>query len=219
MPILQVLYQYTHIGWFNIWKNEIDEYLDIRRVLKAREKNDHRKEKLSDKYTDIILVFDFEPHVDVPQFEKIEKMLKFFNDSTINGKLYINYPMMQSCRHIKCYPEEDIEFKDRIVYKMDCSKYKDIVNNESVFKNIHKYDYPRIMKIIGYHLKKANYILNNQYIVPDIKQFNKIDLNRLYKIQCKNNDEKEFVYVLNTFVFNIIEYNPKVVIEKIKEFE
>ena len=81
---------------------EIDEYLDIKSVLREHEKNEYKREKLSKTYSDIILVFDFDPHDSQAQFEKIKKMLMFFNDSTNNGKLYINYPMMQSYRHINC---------------------------------------------------------------------------------------------------------------------
>lgn len=199
--------------------NEIDEYLDIKNVLRENENIEYKREKLSAQYSDIILVFDFDPHVDNPQFEKIEKMLRHFNDSTNNGKLYINYPMMQSYRHIKSYPEEDFEFKDRVIETSKCSKYKEIVNTEGVFNNINKYEYPKIMKIIGYQLKKANFILNGNYRIPKYNEFFDIDLNCIYKIQCRNNSKNKCVYVLNTFVFNIIEYNPKKVLDKVEEFE
>lgn len=41
--------------------NEIDEFLDIKNVLKENEKIGYKKDKLSEEYSDIILVFDFEP--------------------------------------------------------------------------------------------------------------------------------------------------------------
>ena len=64
--------------------NKIDEYLDIKSVLKENEENDYKKTILSKNYSDIILVFDFDPHSDKPEFEKIKEMLNFFNDSTNN---------------------------------------------------------------------------------------------------------------------------------------
>lgn len=197
-------------------KGEIDEFLDIKGVLKENEKNEYKREKLSDKYSDIILVFDFDPHSDNPQFEKIKKMLLFFNDSTNNGKLYINYPMMQSYKHIKNYFDDD--FKDRIVEVSNCSKYKEIINEESILKDLKKYTYPIIMKIIGFNLKKANYLLNSVYGIPSYEEFCKMDLKRIYDIQCKMKD-KNIVSVLNTFVFNIIEYNPDIMLKKVEEFE
>lgn len=192
---------------------KIDEYLDIQRVLKENELDSAKKEILSQKYSDIILVFDFDPQSTYPEFGKIYKMLQFFNDSTNNGKLYINYPMMQSYRHICKYPEEDNEFMNRVIDISMCSKYKQIVNKESCFLNINKYDYPKIMKIVSYQLKKVNYILNDTYTIPSVDEFNSIDLNTIYKIQCSKRKLENKIYVLNTFVFNFIEYNPKMVIK------
>lgn len=199
--------------------NDIDEYLDIKGILRENEKDEHQRKKLSDIYSDIILVFDFDPQGNFPEFSKVRKMLKFFNDSTNNGKLYINYPMMQSYRHINRYPEEDIEFKNRKVKISDCVNYKEIVNKESALNNLNKYQYPKIMKIVGYQLKKVNYILNGVYEVPNVEKFKSMNLDEVYNIQCKNKDNNGWIYVLNTFVFNIIEYNPSRVIEKIEDFD
>lgn len=195
---------------------EIDEYLDIKNVLKENEENEYKREKLSNKYSDIILVFDFDPHSDNPQFEKIKKMMLFFNDSTDNGKLYINYPMMQSYKHIKNYFDSD--FKNREVEVSKCSEYKQLVDKESVLKDLKKYTYPVIMKIIGFNLKKANYLLNSKYEIPSCDEFNKIDLDKIYDIQCKMKDENK-VSVLNTFVFNIVEYNPQITLKNVTDFE
>lgn len=200
-------------------ENEIDEYLDIKNVLKENEKIEYKREILSKTYSDIILVFDFDPHSDAPEFEKILKMLNYFNDSTDNGKLYINYPMMQSYRHILTYPEEDMNFKTRKIELDKCSDYKKIVDKESCLKNINKYSYPVIMKIIGYMLKKANYIINNDYCIPNDIEFYNIDLNQIYKIQCQNNIENKWIYILNTFVFHLVEYNAKLMIDNIKRFD
>lgn len=195
---------------------EIDEFLDIKNVLKENEKNEYKREKLSNRYSDIILVFDFDPHSDNPQFEKIKKMMLFFNDSTDNGKLYINYPMMQSYKHIKNYFDED--FKNRIIEVSKCSEYKQFVDEESILKDLKKYNYPIIMKIIGFNLKKANYLLNSKYEIPSYDEFNKIDLNKIYDIQCKLKD-KNIVSILNTFVFNIVEYNPSIILKNVMDFE
>lgn len=196
--------------------NEIDEDLNIKNVLKENETDKIKRSILENDYTDIILVFDFEPHCDSPEFIKVGKMLKYFKDSSDMGKLYINYPMMQSYRHLTNLP--DNVFKDRKIYKVDAPKYKDIVNNESKFKNINKYNFPVLMKIIGHHLMKANYILNNNYSVPSKEEFYKLDFEKIYKIQMKLNDKEGWIWVLNTFLFFAIEYNPIKIINKINEF-
>ena len=54
-------------------KGEIDKDLDIRGVLKEDEVDIVRRKILEKDYTDIILVFDFEPHCNTPEFEKVKK--------------------------------------------------------------------------------------------------------------------------------------------------
>lgn len=197
--------------------NEIDNFLDIKNVLKENEKQIDKREILSKSYSDIVLVFHFEPHCDTPEFKKIFKMLEFFDDATNNGKLYINYPMMQAYKHICSYPQEDIEFRERKINVYECKDYKELVNKESCIKDLRKYNYPIIIKILEYNLKKVNYILNNKYDLPfNSEEFIKLDLKQIYVYQLKNMDKYNWVYILNTFIFHIVEYNPKIFLEKIK---
>ena len=195
---------------------EIDEDLDIKGVLKEEEKDLLKRRILEKSYTDIILVFDFEPHCDSPEFEKIKKMLEYFTDSSNMGKLYINYPMMQSYRHLKKMPDND--FMNRKIAREDASKYKDIVNKESCYKNLGKYNYPVFMGIIGHHIMKANYILNKKYELMNRDEFINLDYIKIYDIEWKSNRKDGVVDVLNTFVFFIVEYNSTRMIEKVREF-
>lgn len=197
-------------------KGEIDEDLDIKKVLKEQEKDLMKKRILQKDYTDIILIFDFEPHCDSPEFDKVEKMIEYFNDSSNMGKLYINYPMMQSYKHFKSLP--DVEFKDRRIETMDASKYKIIVHNESKYKKLKDYNFPTCMKIIGYHLMKANYIISSRYNLMNKAEFVDLDYKKIYNIERKNNEDEQFVDVLNTFVFFAIEFNPTNMLEKINNF-
>lgn len=195
---------------------EIDEDLDIKNVLKEQETNIINRNILEKDYTDIILVFDFEPHCDSPEFEKVGKMIKYFNDSSNMGKLYINYPMMQSYKHLKKIPDEG--FKDRKIETMDASNYKKIVNTESAYKQLGDYNFPLCMKILGYHLMKANYIITNKYEIMNVTEFFCFDYLKLYNIERKHNEEEQWVDVLNTFLFFVIEFNPTVMLEKVNQF-
>ena len=125
--------------------NKLDESLDIKNVLKEIAKDEKDKEKLSQNFSDVILVFDFEPQQDVPRFELIRKLLKYFNNSTENGKLYINYPMMQSYRHFDKLPNKD--FRDLKVVKEEDKHYKELVGNISKFKNVNHHSYPLFISI------------------------------------------------------------------------
>lgn len=195
---------------------EIDEDLDIKKVLKEQETDLIKRRMLEKDYTDIVLVFDFEPHCDSPEFKKVGKMLEYFNDSANMGKLYINYPMMQSYKHLKKFP--DNEFKDRKIDTMDVSHYKRIVDKESGYKNLTNYNFPLCMKIIGHHLMKANYIISNRYELMNKEDFIKLDYLKIYNIEKEHNEKEQWVDVLNTFLFFIIEFNPTIMLERVNNF-
>ena len=55
-------------------------------------------------FAEIYLIFDFDPqgHLDDYQkinISKIKKMVKFFDNETTMGKIYLNYPMIESFKH------------------------------------------------------------------------------------------------------------------------
>lgn len=185
---------------------EIDDSLDIRQVLKEQEKDPKIKEDLSQNFSDIILVFDFEPQQDHPRFELIRKMLVYFNSSTENGKLYINYPMMQSYKHFSNLPDDT--FKDRIFDLNSPKTYKEIVDSVSKFKNTAHHSYSLFMSLAYHHLKKTNYILNEKYELPDISFVTEWKQEELFDLQLNMLQEQETVYVDHTFSLFLIEYNP-----------
>lgn len=65
------------------------------------------------------------------------------------------------------------------------------------------------MSIIAHHIKKANFILDGKYVLPTAEEFITWDYTQLYDKQLELLEEKGQVYVLNTFLFNIIEHKPK----------
>ena len=133
-------------------------------------------------------------------------MLQYFNDSSDRGKLYINYPMMQSYKHLKKMPDDD--FKDRKIKISILTQYKEIVGRESKYTDLKKYKYPVFMSIIAHHIKKANFILSDKYTIPIVKEFIDWDYTKIYDQQLDLLKKEGQVYVLNTFLFNIIEYKP-----------
>ena len=194
--------------------NKLDESLDIKNVLKEIAKDEKDKERLSQDFSDVILVFDFEPQQDVPRFELIRKLLKYFNNSTENGKLYINYPMMQSYRHFDKLPNKD--FRDLKVVKEEAKHYKELVGNISKFKNVNHHSYPLFISIAYHHLLKLNYIINGKYEMPEINFIYNFSQLELFDIQCKLLFEEKYIYVINTFALFIVEYNPTEYYNQIK---
>ena len=96
--------------------------VDVQLVLSAMEKDEEKRKILRDRYRDVYLIFDFEPQHDCPHFDIIRRMLGYFADSTDHGKLYINYPMMQSYKDLESLPDDG--FADRQVLVDDVKEYK-----------------------------------------------------------------------------------------------
>lgn len=182
------------------------EEIDIQLILRSFEQCANKKAILNGSYTDIFLIFDFEPQQDYPRFNTIRRMLETFNDSTSLGKLFINYPMMQSYKHFSHLPDDS--FCDNKVTIEQCKKYKELVGSISAYTDLNKYDYPLFISLTVHHLRKANYILNDIYTLPvkdeylEWKQVAFFDKQIDYKNSC------DLVYVLNTCIFILVDYNP-----------
>lgn len=177
---------------------KLDDDLDIKLTLREQETDEEKLNILNQKYKDIFLVFDLDPQDNRIEFQKIKNLLNFFNDSSNRGKLYINYPMMQSYKHLKQMPDD--KFKDRTINVSLANRYKEIVNRESKYTQITKYTYPIFMSIIAHHLKKANYILNGRYELPTSDEFTKWNYTQIYNKQIKLIQECKRLYILNTFL-------------------
>lgn len=177
--------------------NEFDDEIELLLLLKENEKDDNKRKILSQLYTDIFLIFDFDPHYQCTMFDKIKVMLRFFNDSTNNGKLYINYPMMQSYKHLKKMPDKD--FKYLQVEVGLGSDYKGIADKESKYRNINQYNYITFTSIMLHHLMKANYILTSNYNIMSVDDFLRLDYIQLLEkeLQLVRNERKSrcFKYI------------------------
>lgn len=83
-------------------------------------------------FTNIIMMFDYERHDTNFSESKILEMQNYFVDATDIGKLYINYPMIESYQHLIALP--DLEYADRTipVTLQPGAKYKALVRDETV---------------------------------------------------------------------------------------
>ncbi len=126
---------------------EIDLPFMVSEIQKQRDqqkKQEDQKQKeqnicqsqFSVDYTNIILMFDFD--LQDPHFsqDRIIALQKYFNEMTGKGKLFINYPMVESYLHFSNF--DDIEFLDRTVPTSikNGGEYKDLVKHNG---NIEKF--------------------------------------------------------------------------------
>ena len=102
-------------------------------------RNDHSLDDyLVSDFSEIFLFFFFYPHSrDIPLNElnnRIIKMLELFDNETENGKLYINYPMIESIRYTKELP--DYNFVKYEIEMEKCSTFKNEAATFSHYKNM-----------------------------------------------------------------------------------
>ena len=191
---------------------EMDEDLEIVRELRSIEKDENKRAVLSKRFEYVYMIFDFDPQDSRINMDRIGQMLDYFNDPAGNGRLYLNYPMMESYRHIRSFA--DGEFKDRKV-SLDLLReggYKRLVDSESgkEFKQLNEYTKETFRSIIEMHLKKENYLVNGLFELMDEDGFFDMTGSELLRVQVKAVEKEGSVYVINTCIFTVVEYMPSV---------
>lgn len=80
----------------------------------------------SSDFSEIYLFFDYDfQNSQLPLDEinhRVDEMLSLFNEETDSGKLYINYPMIESIRYVKELPDD--EYVNYAVTRNDCRDFK-----------------------------------------------------------------------------------------------
>lgn len=185
-------------------------------------------ESLSDfsrnQFRDIFLVFDYErqdPHFDA---SRIRNMLGFWSESTENGLLYINYPMIEAYKHLK-KPLPDLGYLSK---KCACSelfsdetkqnKYKNIVGSESSFTDLRKYTRELFRDFVIHNLCKASVMTKGTTDISaeTAQQFwQRLSLEEILEVQnqCSQDAVNGFVHVLATCLFFIPEYHSKLIFD------
>lgn len=182
----------------------LDEYLDIVLFLKEKTTDTDKKQILSNKFSKIYLLFDFDPHHQKFDYKKTKSMLEKFRDSTDGGKLYINYPMIESIRHLKQMP--DLGFIKRTVTQLEITEYKSLVNHFLTYSNYTKLNYTTARDILIHHLTKISYILNGDKVIDISYSY---DVDSIYsmrllekQMECYNRDK---LFVINTSILYLVD--------------
>lgn len=215
-----------------------DEDADIVRLLKQEaEKHSEIPNTLSqfedsDAFSEIYLFFDY----DIKQQDKyntesiedqnkhIQEMIDFFDDETENGKLYINYPMVESIRYFK-NPLPDTDFYTYTTDLFVGKKFKQLANDDSFYKNLdfitfklnkNTFDLKPFTQqekhalkenwecIKDLQVKKANYICTKNNMIPHAKR--SISQNAIFEGQLRNYVIFQTIAILNGFPLFLYEY-------------
>ena len=182
---------------------EEDKDLDVFNLLKDKNKNKIKNLQgyVSNDFAEIFLFFDYDGHDPKANDDNLKEMLKFFKNETDKGKLYINYPMVESLKHIIDYSkfyELNVECKKNI-------KYKNVVHDQCLeeLKDFSRYSEYIWKKLLKAHIYKMNYIVNNDNSFPsDLISQEIIFSNQQVKFINKNST----ISVLNSFPIFIHDY-------------
>ncbi|MGI6224238.1 MAG: hypothetical protein ACOYJG_11595 [Prevotella sp.] len=181
-----------------------------------------------DDVSEIYLFFDYDfqdsRHTLEENNKRVSEMLDYFSDETENGKLYINYPMVESLFYTKelpdnnywkyCVKREDCHDKKfKRTSREFCAYHSDnyILLTEQEFSNEEKKRkaitrvFPNWKALITMNVEKANYIVNSLNELPE-------DIGTISPSEIFQNELSKFVNIdyqvsiLNSFPIFIYEY-------------
>ena len=185
-----------------------DLSLDTINLLKERAKKDDDIENYemlsSTKFGEIYLIFDLDPQDERYSEDTIQKMLNLFNNETEHGKLYLNYPMIESFKHFKTIP--DSEYNTYKISIQDCITYKRDVAKLTCINDYRKITIEQYLSILNQNLSKANFLINNSEKC-DFKTYrNSITQTNIYNFQKEEISTSSNLYILNTFSLWPLDY-------------
>lgn len=162
---------------------------------------------LSQKYTDIFLVFDAEVH-DAKWDEKIIfQMMDYFDNSTEHGLLLLNYPMYESYRHMAS-PRDPGYLESTVSLEQVRGGYKDLVGREGCkeLRDPNGLNKSLYVTILEMNVWKLSRLVIGRDSNPDYGVYAPDNLRNLLRIQTDMISEKGSIYILNTSVMVILEF-------------
>jgi len=142
-----------------------DEDLELFYLLRNKQQNKDTLANLSLKdISEVYLFFDHDAHATAASEEKLKAMLKFFNEETDNGKLYISYPMVEAIKHFN----PNLSYKNLTAKISENKGYKAFVASDCcpTYKSPQSFSREQWATLIKNNLKKARFIIEEAYEMP-----------------------------------------------------
>lgn len=161
------------------------------------------------------LVFDLDlQHYDLTKEDNIqrglaeaEEMLLYFQNETdeSSGKLYINYPMIESYRDCKSTFEE--EYANKVIEIEKCIDYKKIVGERGNNRNISSYSHDDFTDLICMNLYKLHWITKGNWSKMEYQQYRDlIRTNLLFEKEKLSITHRGIVKVINSLLLFPVDY-------------
>ena len=197
---------------------EMDFNTDVKSVL--AEMHPEYRELLSGRFAYTYLVFDMDPHhskkedartIDALVHDNcriIQEMAAYFTDETDPsiGKLYVNYPMLESFR--SCDPVFDEQYRHELVKLEDIRHFKRYVATKKMVRK-HRKDYDKndFMQLTKQNVYKLNWLHTRLWGKMAYNQYlSNCRQDGILAEQSKLIESDNVVAVLNTSLFLILDY-------------
>ena len=214
-PVTVVTFKTNIYRLYDLYEAQGQSYedLDLISVLRSDSSSPFKtpeREALADsrRYTDIFLIFDFDPHAQGYSASKLLKLMTHFSDSTDAGRLYINYPMVESFRHMalpsKWTTQTEAEFLQRNFAMANLTDYKEVVDKEG-FQLSNQLTEDDYVHVIQAHARKASGLIGCS---PELI-IQQTQLKKLLFDQCDRISQAKSGAVVNTSCFVVPELYPQ----------
>ena len=196
---------------YMLWKKlKADDFdTDIIEVL--RESNDDISKQLDglsrDDFSEVYLFFDYDMHQTnlgkEDDADAVKQMLESFDNETVNGKLYISYPMVEALRDYKsgiC--------GDRVacfVAITDMKEYKNASAVRAVNPQFKEYDYEIWKDIIDVFAMRVSCLFGSADTLEYVNYSEKISPYGIY-VREENETQGKGVFVLSAFPEFLVDY-------------
>lgn len=197
---------------------ELEFNADIKQVL--AEMHPSYSIDLADKFVYTYLIFDFDAHhpkkedkrtlkeIITSNVRKLQKMAEYFTDETdpTIGKLYINYPMVESFR--ACNMPFDPNYQNEYVMLQAIKDFKDYTGSKKMAQKridtYSRYDFKELTKMNIYKL--AYITLNNWGGLTYQQYLNHSSASEILNNQINFIEQSNQIAVLNTMLFILTDY-------------
>lgn len=131
-----------------------------------------------------------------------------FSGSTNEGKLYINYPMVEACRHFAAFP--DPPFLTRSIRADEVKRYKALVGEETAYQNFQRsFSKREFDSAITHSLVEGFSLIGEKCNPPECwKRSAGFDHAQLLAYQSSTYAVEKKLPVLGTCLFFVLDYSP-----------
>ncbi len=146
----------------------LKERYGIRELIIDDDSHENIEEFSRDDFSEIYLIFDYENHDPLSNLSELKDLIDFFNNETEPGKLYINYPMVES---LKDFHNSKNQFSRCLVRKDDNIHYKQAVGEYSEYTHYGSYTVKIWEILMKYTIQKANCLINSSFEIPEYEVY------------------------------------------------